>query len=804
MAATVLVRLGLFVRKGIPVQFVPPFAYRIGGSRLVLKALPAALLACSMGLAHAVPWVPDTFAQGGGTNFETMVMVKGAGNQVLVGGLFNHVEGQPDYQGVARYNDDGTLDTAFKVKTDEFVKAIAVQSDGKILIGGQFHYVYPSDTPLTATQIWGIARLNADGTLDSGFINAPAGQVKSNHPVRGIAVQPADGKIVIGGYFTLIDGEPRNRIARLNADGTLDTSFNVGTGANGNIEDVKLQSDGKILISGSFTQVQGIDILGVARLNPDGSLDPTFRPNLDNPGAPNGAWTGNFPVFQMALQSDGKILINGGTLQYAGKNHAGVVRLNPNGTPDNTFKSFINWWGTSVALQPDGKIVLGGDFDVVGQRDPDTNATVGTDVNRQRIARFNSDGTPDTDFDTSSAANKWVWAVLPDGNDRLYIGGQFTSVSGIARRGVARLIPGDPSAASCSRIYLSQGGGGATDLYAGATNLPIALANLGQAGSPKVAYNALGVNPTNRKLYGISAGNQLVTVNAETGNVVGLGTPTGLPVPVGSYNSGAFDNAGNYYVKPSGNNTALYKIDVTATPPTATLITLSTGVLTSDIAWVGSLMYTTDDNGQLYSINVVSGNTTAIGAADSAGGVLGGQFSGTNGLFGSANDGSGLYSINLTTGKRTKISSTPASSANDGASCSDQPLFLGMVPPDQTITFPQPDSPVSMGSGSFVMVPATASSGMPVTYTSLTPAICTVDANTGKVTPVAPGKCEIAADQAGGTNADGVTYNRAPRVTQIVTIQAGAPAPVPTLGAWALGLLAGLLGLMGLRRRKTL
>ena len=201
--------------------------------------------------------------------------------------------------------------------------------------------------------------------------------------MRGIAVQ-ADGKIVIGGYFTLIDGVARNRIARLNADGTLDTSFNVGAGANGNIEDVKLQSDGKILISGSFTQVQGTDILGVARLNTDGSLDSSFSPN--GGAVPNGAWTGNFPVYQMALQSDDKILINGGTLQYAGKYHAGVVRLNTNGTPDNTFQSFINWWGSSVALQPDGKIVVGGDFGVVGQRNPDTNAVVGTDVARLRVA----------------------------------------------------------------------------------------------------------------------------------------------------------------------------------------------------------------------------------------------------------------------------------------------------------------------------------------------------------------------------------------------------------------------------------
>ncbi len=786
-------------------QLVPPFVRRIGGSRLVLKALPAALLACSIGLAHAVPWVPDTFAQGGGTNLETMVMVKDASNRLLVGGLFNTTEGQAGYQGVARYKTDDSLDTAFKVKTDEFVKAIAVQSDGKILIGGQFHYVYPSDTPLTATQIWGIARLNADGTLDSGFANAPAGKVKSNHNVRGIAVQ-GDGKIVIGGYFTLIDGVARNRIARLNADGTLDTTFDAaGVGANGNIEDVKLQSDGKILISGSFTQVRGTNILGVARLNADGTLDTTFTPNAGNPGAPNGAWTGNFPVYQMALQSDGKILINGGTLQYAGKYHAGVVRLNPNGTPDNTFQSFISNWGASVAVQPDNKIVVGGDFGKAGQRNPDTNAVIGTDVDRLRIARFNADGTPDTDFDTSNGADAWVWAVLPDGNDKLYVGGKFNQVGGIVRHGVARLIPGDASAASCSRIYLSQGGGGATDLYAGATNLPIALANLGQAGAPKVAYNALGVNPTNRKLYGISAGNQLVTVNAETGNVVGLGDP-GLPA--GSYNSGAFDNAGNYYVKPFGNNTALYKIDVSATPPTATLITLSTSLQTSDIAWVGSLMYTTADNGQLYSINVATGATTAIGAADATGGVLGAQFSGTNGLFGSANGGAGLYSINLSNGKRTKISDTPASSANDGASCSDQPLFLGMVPPAQTITFPPQSSPVNLSSGPFDIVPATASSGMPVTYTSLTPAICTVDANTGKVTPIAAGECQIAADQAGGKNKDDVAYDPAPRVVQSITIQKPelvlAPMPVPTLGPWALGLLAGLLGLMGLRRRKTL
>lgn len=415
------------------------------GMQVIRRAAPSALLAwaCTLGLANAAVYAPDNFAIGGGTNLETMVMVKDGSGRLVVGGLFNTVEGQLGYQGVARYNADDSHDTAFKVKTDEFVKAIAIQPNGKILIGGQFHWVTPSNSA-TATSIWGIARLNADGTLDSGFINAPAGKVKSNHNVRGIAVQP-DGKIVIGGYFTYIDGVARNRIARLNANGTLDNSFNVGDGANGNIEDVKLQADGKILISGSFTNVQGTAIYGVARLNANGSLDTSFVPNAGNPAAVNGAWTGTFPVYQMALQSDGKILINGGTLQYAGKYHAGVARLNSNGTPDNDFKSFINWWGSSVALQPDGKIVVGGDFGMVGERNPDTNAVIGADVPRRRIARFLTTGEPDTTFDTSNGADAWVWAVLPDGNDRLYIGGKFNVVGGIVRHGIARLAELDPT-----------------------------------------------------------------------------------------------------------------------------------------------------------------------------------------------------------------------------------------------------------------------------------------------------------------------------------------------------------------------
>ena len=189
-------------------------------------------------------------------------------------------------------------------------------------------------------------------------------------------------------------------------------------------------------------------------------------------------------------------------------------------------------------------------------------------------------------------------------------------------------------------------------------------------------YNALGYNPSDDKLYGTTFnGNILVEINETTGATTDLGAITGLPASVDRFNSGAFSADGKYYVKPFGNNNALYLIDVTASPPTATLITLTQSFTTSDMAWVNGLMYSTADNGQLYSIDVATGTTTAIGTPDATGGVLGAQFSGTNGLFGAANNGSGLYRVNLTTGRRDKISDSPASGSNDGASCPTVALF---------------------------------------------------------------------------------------------------------------------------------
>jgi len=116
-----------------------------------------------------------------------------------------------------------------------------------------------------------------------------------------VAVQ-SDGKIVVGGIFAHYQGAILNGIARLNSDGTLDATFDPGTGANNTVEALGAQPDGKVIIAGRFTAVNGASHIAVARLNPGGSPDSTFSPSFI--GLEN-------IVDTLALQADGRMLIGG-------------------------------------------------------------------------------------------------------------------------------------------------------------------------------------------------------------------------------------------------------------------------------------------------------------------------------------------------------------------------------------------------------------------------------------------------------------------------------------------------------------
>jgi len=325
--------------------------------------------------------------------------------KIVIGGQFSTVGGVTRNH-IARLNSDGTLDTGFNPNANNRVSSIAIQPDGKIVIAGFFGTV----GGVTRNRI---ARLNSDGTLDTGF------NPNANDIVYSIALQP-DGKIVIGGEFTTVGGVTRNRIARLNSDGTLDTGFNPN--ANNRVNSIAIQPDGKIVIGGEFTTVGGVTRIRIARLNSDGTLDTGFNPNANN------------RVNSIAIQPDGKIVIGGWFGTVGGVTRNRIARLNSDGTLDTGFNPNADGFNQTelnvvhaIAIQPDGKIIVVGVFTAIGG------------VARNNIARLNSDGTLDTNFSTRVTGVSGVYSIALQPDGKIIIGGWFNTVGGVGRVDIARL-----------------------------------------------------------------------------------------------------------------------------------------------------------------------------------------------------------------------------------------------------------------------------------------------------------------------------------------------------------------------------
>jgi uncharacterized delta-60 repeat protein len=364
--------------------------------------------------------------------------------EVLVGGDFSNYAGIANRNRLIRLNSDGTLDTAFTENSSDggkfglvLVNSIAIQSDGKVLVGGNFlNYAGTSGRNY-------LIRLNSDGTLDTTFTQNVSSDIKFNNLVNSVAVQ-SDGKILVGGNFTDYAGPAsRNRLIRLNSDGTLDTAFTENSSDGGkfrsSIESVVIQSDGKILVGGSFTsyaiQSDGgaFNRNGLVRLNSDGTLDTAFCQN-----AVDGAKFGiSGTVSTIAVQSDGKILVGGTFTNYAGTTSRNrLIRLNSDGTLDTAFTENSSDGGKfnnivrSIAIQSDGKILVGGNF---------TNYA-GT-TSRNRLIRLNSDGTLDTAFtENSSDGGKFssIESVVIQSDGKILVGGVFTNYGGTSGR--SRLV----------------------------------------------------------------------------------------------------------------------------------------------------------------------------------------------------------------------------------------------------------------------------------------------------------------------------------------------------------------------------
>jgi len=311
--------------------------------------------------------------------------------KVLIGGLYNSFNGIAN-EGVVRLNSDGSYDNTFAVSyglNNQSVRTIAIQNDGKIIVGGTFTEYNGQSMPNM------IVRLNTDGTLDPTFLSG----LGFNGPVYSVKIQ-ADEKIIVGGHFTSYNGSTINRLARLNTDGTLDPTFNTGTGPANAIIDLEIQADGKIVIGGVFTSYAGTTRNKLARVHTTGGLDISFAPT-----------SSNGDVYNVQLLSGGRILVTGDFGSFNGANINKIICLNSDGSTDASFNvgNGNNYRAEGIAIQSDGKIIIGGQFSYYNG------------AGRNHLARI-FDCTPLQVTAAKTSCGAYYW---PKNGQTLYVSGNY-------------------------------------------------------------------------------------------------------------------------------------------------------------------------------------------------------------------------------------------------------------------------------------------------------------------------------------------------------------------------------------------
>lgn len=361
-----------------------------------MRSLGIAAVCCAASFAfgQAGQVDPTFFADADATVYAIAVQPNG---RVLIGGAFSRVNGI-ERHGLARLNLDGTLDPTFDPgsgKADGDVGDIVLQPDGKILVGGTFSSFNGGPG--------GLLRLNSDGTVDAGFRGSVITTSLAYHP---------SGKIYVGSYAG-------SRIIRLNADGTVDPTFtNRVTDPTAYVLALKVQSDGKVLFGGQFDEVNNHEVNHLARLNADGSIDQSFF--AESPA---------FQVSTLSLADDGRIYQGGWAFS----------RLFPDGRWDESFSYSLTVNGVFFAsgLQFDGKPLAGGSFS-------DLNGS-----GRDYLVRFDEDGSLDETF--GAELNGPVQALVIQNDQRVLVGGTFSAVNGASGNNIVRLL-GDIPVLNAQRL----------------------------------------------------------------------------------------------------------------------------------------------------------------------------------------------------------------------------------------------------------------------------------------------------------------------------------------------------------------
>jgi uncharacterized delta-60 repeat protein len=304
-------------------------------------------------------------------------------------------------------------------------------SDDKIMMGGRFNiWQDPVFLPNDQLNTGAIIKMNKDtrnayqvypvatntGVTQNGFFYSNDGPGYTG--IIYDIIQQSDSKFLISGGYIKYSGVTTRSIIRINDNGTIDNTFNSGTGFSGStigtVYSMALQSDGKILCGGDFDKYNGFSTIDIVRLTTGGTRDTSFTSYFS-------AVEDN-SVRKVIVQPDGKILVGGYFTTYSGVTRSGILRLNSNGTLDTTFGSTSGFTGTrtvyDMILQSDGKILCGGDF------------TGYSGVSSNNIIRLNNDGTIDTAFSAGTGFNGPVYTLARQSTGNIMVGGYFTTYNG--------------------------------------------------------------------------------------------------------------------------------------------------------------------------------------------------------------------------------------------------------------------------------------------------------------------------------------------------------------------------------------
>lgn len=345
--------------------------------------------------------------------------------KIYVSGSFAIYNGNSDYTSLIRLNSDGSIDTTFNCTGFNYsTEYVTIDSNGKIYVCG----IFTSYQGLSRNRI---IRLNDDGSIDNNFSIGTG----FNGAVYNIKID-GDGKLYVVGAFTSYNGVTKRGIVKLNTDGTIDNSFDIGDAgfkigtstAAVNIFALELDNNGKIYVGGDFTTYKGTSVPRICRLNTDGSLDTTFVVG-------NGF---NSTVRDIAVDSNNDIYVGGLFTEYNGVNNNFFSKLTSSGSIDNTFTNTVGFRaGTStgstlvyqVKIDGNGKVCVVGDFTTWNS----------ASTNALRMVRLNTDGSVDSTFPMVSGPSTNVYCLDFDSNGDWYIGGPFTSYKGSTAIRIAKV-----------------------------------------------------------------------------------------------------------------------------------------------------------------------------------------------------------------------------------------------------------------------------------------------------------------------------------------------------------------------------